>query len=211
VNPDDPRHGTTRGFHAGCRKTCCRKAIARYEKGTKHRRQVGIAWAIPALGTQRRIQALMRLGWTSTDIADAAGWGNRNSVLRILNGQKGRPCTWVERKTYRTIAEVFERLAMRFPEPAPHRARTRTIAARKGWHFPLEWDDPDTDPTPKRGSRHTNPDDIDLMVVDRLLHLERVPSTRAEKETAMRRWIADGRSRASLSRAHGWKDGRYTA
>lgn len=143
MKPEDQRHGTTRGFHAGCRELCCRRAIARYEKQGKFNKANGIARAVPAIGAQRRIQALMTLGWHSTDIAEAVGWAHRNHVLRVLKGQSGRPCTWVERKTHDRIAEVYERLSMTFPERTPVRARTATIARRKGWLPPLAWDDID--------------------------------------------------------------------
>lgn len=143
MNADDPRHGRTEGFHAGCREECCRRAIARYQKGVRLRKARGTTWAIPAVGAQRRIQALMALGWTSSDIATAAEWNNRNDVLRILNGQKGKPTKWVERTTHNTICRVFEQLAMHFPAPAAHRARTRAMALRKGYAPPLAWDNID--------------------------------------------------------------------
>lgn len=206
MSPDDPRHGTTRGFHAGCRELCCRRAYARYEKYGKYRRAKGITWAIPAIGAQRRIQALMRLGWTSADIAEQGGWSHRNHVLRVLRGQKGKPCKWVERSTYERICEVYERLAMTPPPHAPHRARTSTLAARKGWPPPLAWDDIDNDPAPNLGGHD---DDIDPVVVMRLLEGERVPATKAEKDAAMAQWVADGGSKAELCRWHGWKEGRY--
>jgi len=145
MSPEDPRHGTTRGFHAGCRDRCCRRAIARYEKATKYRKQAGIVWAIPAAGTQRRIQALMALGWTSTDIAQVCGYRHRNSVLRVLNGQGGRPCRWVERQTFRNIAAAYERLSMTLPEQTGYRKRARTIAQSKGYAPPLAWDDDSID------------------------------------------------------------------
>lgn len=212
MTPDDPRHGTTRGFHAGCREQCCRAAIARYEKGTKYRRHAGITWAIPATGTQRRIQALMALGWTSTDIADACGWLHRNHVLRVLKGQKGKPCRWVERKTYRTVAVVFESLSMQIPPHTPYRARCRSMARRKGYLPPLAWDnidDPNESPNVgKQVDYHDRP--VDEVVVLRLLSGERVPATASEKVEAVRRWVAMGYAEAELCRTHGWRPGRYS-
>lgn len=218
MSPDDPRHGTTAGFHSGCRELCCRRAYARYEKRGKIRRARGETWAIPALGAQRRIRALIRLGWTSTDIAAAAGWNDRNYVLRILHGQSGRPCQWVERKTHAAIADVYERLSMVIPPHAPHRARSRSMAEKKGWPPPLAWeniDDPDEQPTRweyrARHAKDATPDNhVDPVVVMRLLEGDRVPATKAEKEAAMEQWVADGGSQAELARWHGWRAGRYT-
>lgn len=149
IAADDPRHGSTRGFHAGCRLVCCRAAIARYEKAGRLARLNG-GLSVSALGAQRRIQALMRLGWTSQDIADAAGYHHRNAIFRILKGQNGRPCTWLERATADRIAVTFERLSMRVPDPSPARARCAAMATRNGWAPPLAWtniDAPDDAPT----------------------------------------------------------------
>jgi len=142
MNTDDPRHGTTAGYHAGCHEACCRAAMARYEKAGRLARLRG-GRTVPVLGAQRRVQALMRLGWTSSDIAEAAGWSHRNYVLRILNGQKGKPAVYLERPTYDTLCATYERLCMTIPERLPHRARTATMAAQKGWPPPLAWDNID--------------------------------------------------------------------
>lgn len=198
IRPDDPRHGKTNGFHAGCRESCCRAAIAKYEKATKYRRHTGIAWAIPALGVQRRIQALMCLGWTSTDIANECGLGNRNGVLRVLHGQKGKPCRWVERKTYRRFAEVYERLSMTLPDPTPPRARTKSIAARRGYMPPLAWDDIDTDLEPNARVEAVV---VDEVKVQRVLGGRPQDCTPEERHEVIARWEG---SLASLQRLTGW-------
>lgn len=198
LRPDDPRHGKTNGFHAGCREACCRAAIAKYEKLTKYRRHAGIQWAIPALGVQRRIQALMCLGWTSADIAREAGLHNRNGVLRVLHGQNGRPCSWVERKTYRRFAEVYERLCMTIPDHSPHRARCRSLALKKGYLPPLSWDDIDRDPDPAQGDLDAG---IDEVKVQRVLSGIAQDCTTEERIQVIERW--DG-SIAELERLTGW-------
>lgn len=205
MSPNDPRHGTTAGYHAGCRDLCCRHAIARYEKGRRLTTLNG-GRAVPALGSQRRIQALMCLGWTSTEIAAEAGYAHRNYVLRVLHGQKGKPASWLERKTADRITAAYETLAMRVPSTGPNRDRTRSHALRSGYAPPLAWDDIDTDPAPNLGG---SDDDIDPVVVDRLFAGHRVASTRAEKVEAMRRWLASGRSQRSLCAIHGWQESRY--
>jgi hypothetical protein len=202
----DPRHGSTAGFHAGCRLLCCRRAYARYEKRGKVRRSRGETWAIPALGAQRRIQALLTLGWTTTDIAHAAGWQHRNSVQRVLSGQDRRPCRWIERKTHETLCEVYERLSMQIPPHAPHRARTRALALRRGYAAPLMWDDIDNDPAPQYGGPSV---DIDPVVVMRLLEGKRIKANRAEREEAIRQWVADGGTKTELCNIHDWAPGRY--
>ena len=153
MTPDDPRHGSTRGYSAGCREACCKRAHALDVKLSRLRKVEGRPRAIPVQGTQRRIQALMAMGWTSQDIADAAGLCHRAKVTSILNGQKGRPAVWVTQSTRDRIAAVYDTLSMRLPDMTRGRQRTRTIAARKGYAPPLAWDDIDTDPAPM-GVRH---------------------------------------------------------
>lgn len=210
MTPDDPRHGTTRGFHAGCREVCCRRAHARYEKKRRLDRLRG-GRAIPALGAQRRIQALMRLGWMATDIAEEAGWGrdHDNYVRRILKGQKGKPTRWLERATDATIRDVYERLSMRLPEMNQYRARTRAKAEAAGWPPPLAWDDIDTDPTPLVGRDQRSRYDIDHAVVERVLAGENLPTTKAERDEITRRWAARGEPVNELERRFGWRTSRY--
>lgn len=205
MTPDDPRHGTTPGYHAGCRELCCRRAIARYEKGRRLTNLRG-GRAVPALGIQRRIQALMCLGWTSTEIATEAGYAHRNYALRVLHGQKGKPANWLERKTADRFTAAYDVLSMRVPPAGSLRGRTIRHALRNGYAPPLAWDCIDTDPAPNLGGID---DQIDPVVVDRLLHLEPVVSSRAEKVEAMRRWLASGRSEKAMCDALGWKSGRY--
>lgn len=61
----------------------------------------------------------------------------------------------------------------------------------------------------KRDREAADDQDFDPVVVDRLLTGNRVPSTRADKVEAMRRWMATGRSQRSLCRVHGWQESRY--
>lgn len=180
--------------------------MARYEKG-RRLTALGGGRAVPAIGSQRRIWALMCLGWTCGDIANAAGWSHRNRVLRIVNGQKGKPTTWLERRTAEAISRAYETLSMTTPELTAGRSRIKIHAARHGYAPPLAWDDIDNpEERPRRGGYDREMDDV---VVDRLLAGERIKSNPAEKHEAMRRWIAQGRSQKSLAEMHGWKEGRY--
>lgn len=121
--------------------------MARYEKAGRLARLRG-GRAVPALGAQRRLQALMRLGWSSHRIATEAGLPHRNHVWRILHGQKGKPTTWIQRSTDEWVREVYDRLSMTVPE-GRYVARTRAYAERMGWPPPLAWDDIDNDQEPR--------------------------------------------------------------
>lgn len=216
MNAADPRHGTTRGFHAGCRDLCCRRAIARDEKARRLDKLRG-GRAVPAIGDQRRLQALMALGWSSTEIAAAAGLPHRNHVLRILNGQKGKPTLWVERKTHQWVCEVYEALSMSFSD-SPYSARTRAWAQRQGFLPPLAWDNPD-DPSEQPGScaqEHVDKavprtlETADPVVVQRILSGEwKLPSNPAERTEVCRRWVTNGGSTFALAKITGWRVERY--
>ena len=139
MSPEDPRHGTTAGHAAGCREACCREARnADERRRRKHSQVLGITRSTPALGTIRRIQALMAIGWTARDIAPRCGWGSAQAVTELLAR------TYVYTGTRNIIADVYDDLCMR---PGPS-AKNRRSAARKGWPPPLAWDDIDTDPQP---------------------------------------------------------------
>jgi hypothetical protein len=213
----DPRHGTTRGYHAGCHDACCRRAMARYEKAGRLARLNG-GRAVPAIGAQRRIQALMALGWSSQAIATAAGQPHRNYVLRILNGQKGKPTLWVERKTHAWVSAVYEELSMRLPD-GPYADRTRQYAAAQGYAPPLAYDCIDDPNERPKGSanvletdgRYRGPADRHNQdVIERIWagewHLE---SSQAERATIVDRWLSEGRSRYSLHKLTGWRIERY--
>lgn len=161
ILPDDPRHGTTRGYHAGCHEACCRAAMARYEKASRLARLRG-GRSVSALGAQRRLQALMRLGWSSNAIAVAADLPHRNHVWRIVNGQNGKPTTWLQLSTDRWVRDVYDRLSMEIPS-GPYANRTRLFAERNGWPPPLAWvdiDDPNERPVIGRDSARYRAEDL---------------------------------------------------
>jgi hypothetical protein len=156
---------------------------------------------IEATGTQRRIQALQRLGWPYEEIADAAGLHRRTTTCLL-----GRQ--YVTRETARRVDMAYRRLSMQVGPSI----RVAIGAERKGWPPPLAWDcidDPAERPKGVERDRGRNVNDVDTVIVERLLLGERMTSTRAEKEEAMRRWVADGKPIKALCVAHGWYEARY--
>ena len=139
--PDDERHGTTRGHAAGCREDCCRAARnADESRRRKYREVLGIVRTVNATGTHRRIEALWAIGWTSADIAMAAGWASPQAVTELMK----REC-YVFTTSAQTIGTVYDRLS---GKPGPS-ATNRRRARAKGWAPPLAWDDIDNDRAPK--------------------------------------------------------------
>ena len=204
MSPDDPRHGQPRGYSAGCREACCKRAHALDVKLGRLRKVEGKPRSVPAVGAQRRLQALMAMGWTSTEIGIAAGMRNRDRVLQVMHGQGGKPCTWVTRATHDQIAAVFDSLSRVQPELTWVRRRTKNIAARNGYLPPAAWDDIDLDPEPPTAE----PVDVDEVVVDRIIAGDRLPATPAEKAEVVRRWLAAGRPLAHLEALTGWNGNR---
>lgn len=103
---------------------------------------------ISALGSQRRIQALMARGHSQYVIADAAG-STQHRIGQICNGQPTVRLHLAQR-----IAAAYRQLA----DSEGTSARGRGIAKRKGWPGPDYWDEEDFDnpdftpatkPTPK--------------------------------------------------------------
>lgn len=141
MNADDPRHGTTAGHSAGCREACCREARNLDEaRRRKYRQALGIVRSVPAIGTQRRIRALMALGWTSRDIADRCGWGTTQAVTELLKARR-----FVYVTTAHRIDTTYRDLSMKVG-PSD---KNRRDAARKNWAPPLAWvdiDDPNETP-----------------------------------------------------------------
>lgn len=217
MSPDDPRHGERRGYYAHRKdgeEACdaCKRAAAAAEARRVWNLMQGKPGRVPAVGTTRRIQALVRLGYDMVTLGREIGcepmmvkkWADRTAADDYV--------FWDTRER---VAAVYERLAMHLPptETTGQRnavTRSRRRAERKGWPPPLAWDNPDDpDEMPKGWRRPSAGEDVDPIVVQRLLELQRVRSTRAEKVEAMRQWRAMGRSEKSLCDAHGWGYSRY--
>lgn len=102
-----------------------------------------------ATGTRRRLQALLRLGWSVDRLAGDLGRTSRR-LERTLT------CQQVTVATAQRVSDVYETLSSRPPaedNPAQRASadasRERAISA--GWLAPLAWDDIDNDPDPGPG------------------------------------------------------------
>jgi hypothetical protein len=207
VSPDDPRHGTNGGYlqhvfdkESAC--TPCRDAHNEARRNLWRKRYVrGVdRLYIDATGTIRRIRALMALGWRYSDIDVRAGHAaSRATWAHNLVTQER-----VHIDTAEQVARIYDELSMK---PGPS-VRLRNLALKRGWAPPLAWDDIDNDVAPNLGGID---DEIDAVVVERLVAGRRIPSTHAEKLEAMRRWLAAGGSERSFCILHGWKTGRYVS
>lgn len=213
MRADDKRHGTQAGYRAHHRDgeaacDACKRGAAANQARYDLARLRGHALTVDSTGTRRRIQALHAIGWTWAALAPELGI--TRSGVGLLAGNRN-PTSYAS--TAQRVAEVYERLCMVAPVGSGAK-RARTNAARQGWLPPLAWDDIDN-PDEKPASvircdwHWTAKDDVDPVVVERLLLLIDTPSTTAEKHAAMRRWLAAGKSERALCAAHGWREGRY--
>lgn len=193
---DDPRHGTMPGFSAGCRCRPCRDARNTYERRRRKLRQVlGVRYAIDATGTQRRIQALMALGWRAVDIATECGWVTGEAVHELLKRR-----SYVERTTAATVRAAYDRLSM---TPGPS-SLTRRRAARNGWPPPLAWDDDgldDPDAQPYVGGVDNELEEVDEVAISEAMTGRRpIKLTKTERIEAVRRLSAAGFSEQETAR-----------
>lgn len=147
---------------------------------------------VPRLGTNRRIQALLAIGWTHADLRNRCGLNTA-----VLLSQKGR---WVRLSTHQTVADLYRQLAA---VPGPSQ-RTRRRAARLGYLSPVAWDDIDRDPEPDTGDQPDNGIIIDDVAIWRRMQGERdIPLTPDESRELVRRWIDTGRSITACERTTG--------
>lgn len=224
MNADDARHGTLAGHVAGCRELCCRTAKNQYE-ATRIRDKIlrRPPRTVPAVGVQRRIRALMVLGWTAQGIAETAGWTRREYVNGMLRRTTVREATAVR------VGAVYDQLSMHV---GPSEL-TRQRAAAKGWAPPLAWDDatidnPEAEPYRSRRrsvrdqagrvlqptTNHVEQQIVDHVIVNRAMNGQKVDATPAERAEIARRWHNASRSIESLNDLQGWnlhRDARKAA
>jgi hypothetical protein len=157
---DGVTHGTRTAYRKGCRCNTCRDRIAALELAYQKRRYIEGRRMVPALGPRRRIEALMRLGWTATHIADAAG-------LRVSTVHNTSQKKYLLRENAAAIGRAYDELSMSVG-PSRH---TASVAQGRGYAPPLAWDDiDDPDERPKYGRRDkANPTrlpDVDILVAE---------------------------------------------
>lgn len=102
---------------------------------------------IPAIGTARRIQALVAMGYPYTVIGDHAGGVTLNSIYMLATGKRKSVTAEVARR----IMAVFNRLQLQPAEASYGATMARATAKKHQWHPPFAWDeesidDPDAEP-----------------------------------------------------------------
>lgn len=188
--------------------------IARGTSRTAHRKFEGLAalpitlavnprvrdesW-VPALGARRRVQGLLAAGWRYEDLTPLAG--------RSLHVFAGNNCpTRMRAIDWRIIDALYRQM-----ETAPGDSfRTKSRALAAGYAPPWAWNNIDNPrEAPTLGASRVSHDDVDPVVVDRVLAGEwRLPATRAERVEVIRRAIDMGRSQSWVEKNTGWNVAR---
>jgi DNA-binding CsgD family transcriptional regulator len=142
-----------------------------------------------AIGARRRARALARIGWPLTWQGEQIGIQGTNYASQIAK-------TRISYRTWAAIRDLYEQLQMT-PGPSTKAAR---VAELNGWPAPLEWDDVAIDdPTAGPAAPEHASDDLDPVVVQRLLDGFDVRATRAERAEAIRQLASRGLSDADIA------------
>jgi DNA-binding CsgD family transcriptional regulator len=156
---------------------------------------------IPAIGTHRRIQALMAIGYPFADIAKRLGV-HHDRIRQYLIQEA------IYTRTAARIARMYDELSM---TPGPSR-RARSIAARRGYLPPLAWDDDTIDDPAAWASPGEDDDDMpDPVVVERLASgadWKALGANRAERLDAAALMLRRGIPAAEIERHLSLRGGR---
>lgn len=93
---------------------------------------------IPAGPSARRVQALIAIGYTVTDLAERAGVLPSNFRVHKYDDSH-----LIFAGTAARIAAMYDELCMAVPADVTSAKRARLYAQRRGWPPPLAWDDID--------------------------------------------------------------------
>jgi DNA-binding NarL/FixJ family response regulator len=152
---------------------------------------------VDAMGTRRRLQSLIAIGWTQARLAAEL----RRSASNLQRTMTSKAVT------AHTAAQVTALYARLWNRPPRHTTNAdyasieaaRALAAAQGWQPPLAWDDIDADPEPHHAqlSAATDEADLDEIAIERAVAgdgIRLVHLTLAEQDEVIRRLTEQGRS-----------------
>lgn len=209
MSPDDPRHGTRKGYwaHRRAGEQACEPCLIGNNRHHKLFLLGRVGRYVDPTGTRRRIEALVCLGWSFADLGEATGH-SKNWTQELMRSAR------VHQDTAAAVAAIYDRLSMTLAPENGYRGRTRNLAQRRGYQPPLAWDEQSIDDPNAVPYSFTKEDaddaDYDEVVVDRILSGDyRLPATRTERLEVIRRWERAGAwSLNELERRTGWNINR---
>lgn len=165
---------------------------------------------VTPVGLQRRLRALMALGYSAAWLAEEMGT-HHETLMNTVN--LDRAPVYLRADMTARILETYDRLHMTVRPPSRSKTLTLNIARAKGFLPPLAWDDIDNpDEKPYRATRDdaVKPmTEVDHAVIARILDGQKTPANLAEKREAIRTWAAMGKPEGELMRRQGWHQTRY--
>ncbi len=133
-------HGTWRCYRRTlCARPECLAAWQRYKKGREHARHNGELTRVDSIGTHRRLQGLMFMGYSGRWLAKQIPVSSSGDLVRLMRAPR------VATATAEKVRRVYDEYAM---TPAPSNrwtTKVRNHARVKGFHSPLSWDDDELD------------------------------------------------------------------
>lgn len=111
--------------------------------GLSHRDPIPDGQMVDAIGTIRRLQALVAFGYPRSHLGRLMGWTGGSASLsgNISTLMDPTRTPRVRAATARRVAEIFRQLQM---TPGPS-ARARNEGLRRGWELPFDWDEDELD------------------------------------------------------------------
>lgn len=158
VSPQTIGRFRDRGYERTQRATARRILAVRADAIYRRQDDAGF---VPRVGSTRRIQALMALGWRHQDITAAMRIATRSQLVLHQPGQ------YITRATRDAILRAYDELSMR--RGPSEKTRQRAIAS--GYAPPLAWDDDTIDDpyaVPEGAGYTTGP------VIEKILELEQM-------------------------------------
>lgn len=137
---------------------------------------INAALVLP-VGTERRLRALVAIGYTESELARRVGMEVGN-MSGIILGKRDR----ITIETYRTVCAVFAELWSK-PQHGGRADQARRLAKRRRWVGPLAWDDIDNDAEVPKVEPSA---DVDEMAVELALTGAKVKLTPLERRAAVR-------------------------
>lgn len=142
---------------AGCVCPTAVQARSRYTKRQRH--GLGEPAYVDPTGTQRRLRALVAIGYPTRTLATLLGW--TGNIGRVLWGDH-----LINRKTARRVAEIYDELS---EIPGPSDA-SRRAAKRAGYVPPAAWDDETIDdPSAEPNTGAAEDDIVDDVAIGQVL------------------------------------------
>lgn len=106
-------------------------------------RDLGASVTVPAVGTRRRLQALMCMGWSVQRLADDHGVSRQRLDRALMGGTTSASTAVAVDAMYEALSMVHATGADRHENASV--TRTRRRAERERWTPPLGWDDEQLD------------------------------------------------------------------